>query len=94
MINSEELINKVKTYNKFLNPEKLSKAYNYAVKAHENQKRDSGDPYSNHPIAVASILSELELDSASEIISESFFCTMRFIYWTWIVEYDFYGRKT
>ena len=65
MINSEELINKVKTYNKFLNPEKLSKAYNYAVKAHENQKRDSGDPYSNHPIAVASILSELELDSAT-----------------------------
>ena len=65
MLNSEELINKVKTYNKFLNPEKLSKAYNYAVKAHENQKRDSGDPYSNHPIAVASILSELELDSAT-----------------------------
>jgi len=65
MLNSEELINKVKAYNKFLNPEKLSKAYDYAVKAHENQKRDSGDPYSNHPIAVASILSELQLDSAS-----------------------------
>ena len=65
MLNSEELINKVKIYNKFLNPEKLSKAYNYAVKAHENQKRDSGDPYANHPIAVASILSELELDSAT-----------------------------
>ena len=37
MLNSEELINKVKVYNKFLNPEKLSKAYDYAVKAHENQ---------------------------------------------------------
>ena len=48
MLNSEELINKVKIYNKFLNPEKLSKAYDYAVKAHENQKRDSGDPYANH----------------------------------------------
>ena len=65
MLNSEELINKVKTYNKFLNPEKLNKAYQYAVKAHENQKRASGDPYSNHPIAVASILSDLELDSAT-----------------------------
>ena len=65
MLNSEELINKVKSYNKFLNPEKLNKAYNFAVKAHKNQKRDSGDPYSNHPIAVANILTELKLDSAT-----------------------------
>jgi GTP diphosphokinase / guanosine-3',5'-bis(diphosphate) 3'-diphosphatase len=65
MLNSEELINKVKSYNKFLNPEKLHKAYQFAVKAHKNQKRDSGDPYSNHPIAVASILTELKLDSAT-----------------------------
>ena len=65
MLNSEELINKVKSYNKFLNPTKLNKAYNFAVKAHENQKRDSGDPYSNHPIAVANILTELKLDSAT-----------------------------
>ena len=46
MLNSEELINKVKNYNKFLNPEKLNKAYDFAVKAHENQKRASGDPVS------------------------------------------------
>jgi guanosine-3',5'-bis(diphosphate) 3'-pyrophosphohydrolase len=65
MLNSKELIKKVKSYNKFLNPEKLNKAYNFAVKAHENQKRDSGDPYSIHPIAVASILTELKLDSAT-----------------------------
>ena len=65
MLNSEELINRVKSYNKFLNPEKLNKAYNFAIKAHENQKRDSGDPYSIHPIAVANILTELKLDSAT-----------------------------
>jgi GTP pyrophosphokinase/guanosine-3',5'-bis(diphosphate) 3'-pyrophosphohydrolase len=65
MLNSEELINKVKSYNKFLNPEKLNKAYDFAVKAHENQKRDSGDPYSNHPIEVSNILTELKLDSAT-----------------------------
>ncbi len=65
MLNSEELINKIKTYNKFLNPEKLHKAYNFAIKAHENQKRYSGDPYSIHPIAVADILTELRLDSAT-----------------------------
>jgi len=65
MLNSEELIDKVKAYNKFLNTEKLSKAYDFAVNAHKNQKRYSGDPYSNHPIAVANILTELKLDSAT-----------------------------
>ena len=65
MLNSNELINKVKDYNKFLNPEKLDKAYNFAVKAHKSQKRASGDPYSVHPIEVANILTELKLDSAT-----------------------------
>tara|TARA_Y100000590_G_scaffold122775_1_gene140615 strand:+ start:5947 stop:7692 length:1746 start_codon:yes stop_codon:yes gene_type:complete len=65
MLNSKELINKVKSYNKFLNIEKLDKAYHFAIKAHANQKRDSGDPYSNHPIAVANILTDLKLDSAT-----------------------------
>ncbi len=65
MLNSHELINKVKGYNKFLNPERLDKAYNFAVKAHQNQKRASGDPYSVHPIEVANILTDLKLDSAT-----------------------------
>ncbi len=65
MLNSKELINKVKLYNRFVNPDKLDKAYQFAIKAHENQKRDSGDPYSIHPIAVANILTELKLDSAT-----------------------------
>jgi len=65
MINNEELINKIKTYNKFLNPSTLSKAYDFAIKAHKNQKRKSGDPYVIHPVAVANILSDLKLDSAT-----------------------------
>ena len=65
MLNSSELINKVKIYNKFLNLERLDKAFNFAVKAHQNQKRASGDPYSVHPIEVANILTELKLDSAT-----------------------------
>ena len=65
MLNSNQLINKVKNYNKFLNPERLDKAYNFAVKAHQNQKRASGDPYSVHPIEVANILTDLKLDSAT-----------------------------
>jgi len=65
MLKSDDLINKVKSYNKFLNPETLNKAYLFAIKAHENQKRDSGDPYVIHPVAVANILTELKLDSAT-----------------------------
>jgi len=65
MLKSDDLINKVKSYNKFLNPEALSKAYDFAVKAHEKQKRDEGSPYIIHPVAVANILTELKLDSAT-----------------------------
>ena len=65
MLKSEELITKVKSYNKFLNPETLTKAYNFALKAHEKQKRDEGSPYIIHPVAVANILTELKLDSAT-----------------------------
>jgi len=65
MLNSNDLINKVKTYNKFVNPETLTKAYDFALKAHEKQRRDEGSPYIIHPIAVANILTELKLDSAT-----------------------------
>ena len=65
MINNEDLINKVKSYNKFLNPNILSKAYEFALNAHKNQKRDEGVPYIIHPLAVADILSDLKLDSAT-----------------------------
>ena len=65
MINNEELILKIKSYNKFLNSAHLNKAYSFALSAHKNQKRSSGDPYVIHPLAVANILSDLRLDSAT-----------------------------
>ena len=65
MLNQKDLIQKVKNYNKFLDPESLSKAYKFALNAHKDQKRDSGDPYLSHPVAVASILTDLKLDSAT-----------------------------
>jgi len=67
MINSDYLLNKIKSYNKFSNPETLSKAYNFALSAHKDQKRVSGDPYIVHPVAVAEILTDLKLDSATII---------------------------
>jgi len=65
MINNNELINKIKSYNKFLNSDSLTKAFNFALDAHQNQKRDEGVPYIIHPVAVANILTELKLDSAT-----------------------------
>ena len=65
MLNQKELIEKVKNYNRFFNPDTLSKAYTFAVKAHKNQKRDAGEPYIIHPVAVAAILTDLKLDSAT-----------------------------
>jgi len=65
MLKQKDLIQKVRNYNKFLNPETLSKAYVFALNAHKNQKRDSGDPYLSHPVAVANILTDLKLDSAT-----------------------------
>ena len=55
MQNNVDLINKIKSYNRFFNKDTLSKAYEFAVNAHKNQKRKSGDPFVNHPLAVANI---------------------------------------
>lgn len=43
----------------------LEKAFDFAKKAHENQKRASGEEYFTHPCAVAQILVDLGLDSAT-----------------------------
>jgi RelA/SpoT family (p)ppGpp synthetase len=67
MNGSEQLLNKIQSYNKFSNIEPLSKAYNFALEAHKNQTRVSGLPYVVHPLAVADILIELKLDSATII---------------------------
>jgi len=65
MINNNELITQIKSYNRFLNSETLNKAYNFALEAHQNQRREEGVPYIIHPVAVAKILTDLKLDSAT-----------------------------
>ena len=41
----------------------IKKAYHFAQEAHKEQKRESGEPYIIHPIAVAEILAELGMDT-------------------------------
>jgi len=65
MIDNNQLIDEIKSYNKFLNVDTVNKAYQFALKAHQNQKREEGVPYIIHPVAVAKILTDLKLDSAT-----------------------------
>ncbi len=43
----------------------VEKAYSLSVVAHQGQQRISGEPYVTHPLAVANILAEMELDCGS-----------------------------
>jgi len=58
----EDILQKVILYNPNADLSLLKKAYAFAEKAHRDQTRISGDPFINHPIAVARILASLELD--------------------------------
>ena len=62
MLNQNQLIDKIKSYNSFVDTDKLKDAFLFAEQAHITQKRDSGEPYINHPVEVANILAELKLD--------------------------------
>ena len=56
------LIEKVQKYHPNTDITMIEKAYQVASKAHEGQFRKSGEPYIMHPLCVAIILAELELD--------------------------------
>jgi len=60
-----DLIERVRRYNPNTNEALLNRAYVYAMKAHGEQRRASGDPYFSHPIEVAAILTDLKLDDAT-----------------------------
>ncbi|NMA37880.1 MAG: bifunctional (p)ppGpp synthetase/guanosine-3',5'-bis(diphosphate) 3'-pyrophosphohydrolase, partial [Papillibacter sp.] len=57
-----ELEDKVKEYNPNLNTTRLRAAFDFAVKAHGNQKRKDGSPFVTHPIMAAIITAEMGLD--------------------------------
>ena len=58
----EELIASVKKYHPSTDISMIQKAYEVAREAHKDQKRKSGEPYIIHPLCVAIILADLELD--------------------------------
>ena len=60
-----ELIASVKKYHPSDDISLIEKAYRVAADAHKDQKRKSGEPYIIHPLCVAIILADLELDKES-----------------------------
>ena len=58
----DELIASIKKYHPSTDITMIQKAYETAREAHKDQKRKSGEPYIIHPLCVAIILADLELD--------------------------------
>ena len=63
----EELLKCIRKYHPSDDLSQIEKAYHMAYEAHKDQRRKSGEPYIIHPICVAIILAELELDKESII---------------------------
>jgi len=61
------LLSRIAAYDAKTDPTTIDAAYGLAFTAHEAQKRDNGEPYITHPLAVATILAGYRLDSASII---------------------------
>ena len=61
----QELVQRVTKYHPSADISMIEKAYQVAKKAHDGQVRKSGEPYIIHPLCVAIILADLELDKES-----------------------------
>ena len=59
----DELLSKLSTNKVHYDTDKISRAYHIAMLAHGDQKRESGEPYIMHPVAVAKILCRFEPDT-------------------------------
>lgn len=59
------LIEMIKSYQPDETFENIRKAYELADEAHKEQKRVNGDPYILHPLAVAEILADMEIDTTT-----------------------------
>ncbi len=57
----EPLLAKIRAYNPKADLDMVRLAFEFAAKAHEGQKRTSGEPYIVHPVAAAETLAELRL---------------------------------
>ncbi|WP_299195294.1 bifunctional (p)ppGpp synthetase/guanosine-3',5'-bis(diphosphate) 3'-pyrophosphohydrolase [uncultured Erythrobacter sp.] len=67
MLRQYELVERVKSYDPDADEAALNRAYVYTVQKHGTQKRASGDPYFSHPVEVAGLMTDLQLDEQTII---------------------------
>ncbi|MFZ5584772.1 MAG: RelA/SpoT family protein [Thermodesulfobacteriota bacterium] len=65
MVRINEIIDALKEYHPQADVGAVMKAYVFSAKVHAGQLRKSGEPYLSHPLAVASLMTEMHLDVAS-----------------------------
>ncbi len=65
MLRFNDILERLTSYNPNADTDLLKKAYVFSAKVHSGQARLSGEPYLNHPLEVAGILTQLKLDVAS-----------------------------
>jgi guanosine-3',5'-bis(diphosphate) 3'-pyrophosphohydrolase len=65
----EEFLSKIESSKSPEEVERIKNAYQFAAKAHEGQKRDSGEDYIQHPLEVGNILFDLGMDTTSIVAS-------------------------
>src|SRR5271170_7873810 len=65
MLQVEEIIDRVRSYQPSADADLIKRAYDFSYRMHDGQTRKSGDPYIIHPVSVAGIITELRLDTAS-----------------------------
>ena len=64
---ADDLVTLVRGFNPKTNETLIRAAFSYGERMHEGQLRHSGEPYFTHPVAVAAILAEQQLDDATII---------------------------
>lgn len=67
MTTIHEIVEAAKKKRKKVDEANIKRAYEYAAKSHQGQKRKSGEPFFTHPAAVAFIVADMGLDDASII---------------------------
>ena len=67
MIPADDLVELIRAYNPKTNEKLIREAYDFGLAMHDGQFRHSGEPYFSHPIEVAAILTEQQLDDATLI---------------------------
>ncbi len=65
VLTAEQVIEKASRYLSKDDVQFIERAYEFAKEAHREQYRKSGEPYIIHPIQVAGILVDLEMDPAT-----------------------------